>query len=119
MASTERIPGKNHKVGLLAKPSLASSRLKNYLSHCYETGKYNIEQCDYILEAVDAKKKIFPILHNYKYDEAWKLVLSGATNEDLSEELYNRRRWFNEYLSVFYGLTVTCMLEIHYRGMFK
>ena len=119
LASTERRPGHNQKVGLLVKPSSASIRLKNYLSNCFETGILNKQQCEYISEALDAKRQFLPILYDYEYDKAWKLVLSGATNESLNRELSHCCRQFNEDLSLFYGLTVTCMLETHYRGMFK
>ena len=97
-------------VDLLSNPVKIRSSLKEYLLDVYYDAVRDSNECIYIHEAIQAKRKFLPGLYSFKYEESRYYISPDFMTSDLKTMLQDRRKNSHKGMALFFGLTVTAAL---------
>jgi len=116
LASIQNADENNHRgVSLLIAQDKVDYYIREYLLNLYNSAVQDNNECVYLKEAMQAKRKLFSGLYDFQYEESKKYLSSDFQYSDLEQREYEYRDESICKMSMFLGLTATAVLEKNIR----
>lgn len=117
LASVQITKENNQRTCILeSDPSKIREYLKRYLLELYNSSITDFNECVFIQEAMNARKKFFSGLYDFQYEESKKyLSYQDFSITDLDELLDEYKENSISKMALFYGLTATSALAENIR----
>jgi len=116
LASIQNADGNNQRrVSLLIDSAKVNNYIREHLLNMYNSAVRDNNECVYIREAMQARRKFFSGLYDFQFEESKKYLYQEFQHSDLEQIESEFRDESICKMSLFFGLTATAVLEQNIR----